>query len=66
MVRIGSFKGHPTIALLNAAEDRYPFTFGIAKAKKILENLEAIKKFVAEAEAAANKATLEAAFGKAA
>jgi hypothetical protein len=53
MVKIGEFKGHPTIALLNAPEDRYPFTFGLAKAKKILENLEAIKLFVAAAEAKA-------------
>ena len=56
MVKIGEFKGHPTIALLNAPEDRYPFIFGLAKAKKILENLEAIKKFVAEADATAKAA----------
>jgi hypothetical protein len=56
MVRIGSFKGHPTIALLTETEDRYPFTFGLAKARKILENLEAIKAFVAEAEATKAKA----------
>lgn len=56
MVRIGSFKGFPTIALMSSPEDRFPFTFGLAKAKKILENLEAIKKFVAEAEAAKEKA----------
>jgi hypothetical protein len=56
MVKIGEFKGFPTITLLNAPEDRYPFAFGLAKAKKILENLEAIKVFVAEAEAAKAKA----------
>lgn len=51
MVKIGSFKGFPTISLMNGANDKYPFTFGLAKAKRILENIAAIEKFVAENEA---------------
>lgn len=51
MVKIGSFKGFPTISLLNTPSDKYPFTFGLAKAKRILENIEAIEKFVEENEA---------------
>lgn len=41
---IGSYKGNPTITL--GPEGRYPFTFGLWKAKLILENIEAIKAFV--------------------
>lgn len=43
-VKIGSFKGHATISL--NPESRFPFTFGVEKAKLILENLDAIKAFV--------------------
>ena len=32
------------------ADDKYPFSFGMSKAKLILENIEEIKKFVAENE----------------
>ena len=47
---IGSWKGSPTVSL---AKDesmlaRYPFTFGLAKAKLIVEHFEEIKKFVEE------------------
>lgn len=44
-VKIGEYKGHPTITLLS--EDK-EFSFGKAKAKLILENIEAIHKFVEE------------------
>lgn len=40
------FKGNPMIVLKNDEEDKYPFQFGVKKAKLILENIEAIKSFV--------------------
>jgi len=36
---------HPTLELRKAPDEKYPFTFGVAKAKLILENLEAVKAF---------------------
>jgi len=44
----GEFKGNPTITLKWVEEDKYGFTFGVAKAKLILKELEAIKQFVEE------------------
>jgi len=48
MVEKSEFKGKPIIILKRAEEDNYPFSFGVAKAKLILENIEEIKKFVEE------------------
>ena len=42
---MGEFKGNKVIILKRNEEDKYPFSFGKAKAKLIVENLEAIKKF---------------------
>ncbi len=42
---LGQYKGHPTIELEMAGEDR-GFTFGVKKARAILDNLEAIRGFV--------------------
>jgi hypothetical protein len=39
----------PTLSLQRTPEDRYPFTFGLAKAVLILENIDAIRQFVKEA-----------------
>jgi hypothetical protein len=46
MITTGSYKGNPTITL--ASESKWPFTFGVAKAKLVLANIEAIKAFVAK------------------
>ena len=48
MIKREEFQGKPVIKLMNDENYKYPFTFGLAKAKAILENLEEIKKFVAE------------------
>lgn len=45
-VRESVYKGHPTLSL--DADSKYPFTFGIAKAKLIVENIEAVRAFVAK------------------
>ena len=40
------YKGNPMIVLKNSEEDRFPFQFGVKKAKLVLEHVEDIKKFV--------------------
>ena len=42
------FKGNKVLVLRNQADDKYPFTFGLAKAKMILEAIDDIKAFVAK------------------
>jgi hypothetical protein len=48
MHEIGEFKGNKIITLKRDENDKYPFSFGKAKAKLIVENYEAIKIFVEE------------------
>ena len=47
-VEYDEFKGNKMIKLLSGDEDRYPFSFGKGKAKKIVENFDAIKAFAEE------------------
>ncbi|MDP2912916.1 MAG: hypothetical protein Q8N91_02795 [Candidatus Omnitrophota bacterium] len=46
MIERSDFKGKPVLIIRRTEDDKYPFAFGINKAKLILENLEEIKKFV--------------------
>jgi hypothetical protein len=46
IVEQSEFKGNPMIVIKNDENDRFPFSFGIGKAKKILAAIEEIKKFV--------------------
>jgi hypothetical protein len=48
MVEHSEYNGKPILVLRRSEDDKFPFSFGINKAKLILENLEEIKKFVAE------------------
>jgi len=48
MHELGEFKGNKVITLKRNESDKYPFSFGKAKAKLIIDNLEAIKRFVEE------------------
>ena len=48
IVERGEYKGKPLLILKRNEDDKYPFSFGLSKAKLILENLEAIKQFVEE------------------
>jgi len=48
VVEYGEFKGNKMIIMKRTAEDPFPFQFGKAKAKLIVENYEAIKKFAEE------------------
>lgn len=46
---IGEYKGSPVISLKRNKEDKFPFSFGVGKAKLILDHVESIKSFVASA-----------------
>ncbi len=46
MVEYGEYKGKPILILRRTEEDRYPFSFGLGKARLIIEHIEDIKKFV--------------------
>ena len=45
-IKISEFKGHPIVSLLKDEDDARPFTFGLTKARLIIENIDAIKEFV--------------------
>jgi len=46
VIERSEFKGKPVLILKRSEEDRYPFSFGLGKARLIVENFEEIKKFV--------------------
>lgn len=41
-----TFKGHKLLSLSRNEQDKFPFKFGVGKAKLIVDNFEAIKQFV--------------------
>ena len=48
LIEESEFKGNPTLVLKNDENDRFPFSFGLSKARKILDAYEDIKAFVAK------------------
>ncbi len=48
MIERSEYKGKPLIVIKRSEDDKYPFSFGVSKAKLILNNIEAIRKFVEE------------------
>jgi hypothetical protein len=48
MVEKSEYKGKKILILKRNEDDKYPFSFGLGKAKLIIENIEEIKKFVEE------------------
>jgi len=46
LVEYGEFKGRKTIVLKKTPDDPYPFSFGLAKARLIVDHYEAIEEFV--------------------
>lgn len=48
IVSEAEFKGNKMIVIKNDEQDQYPFQFGVKKAKLVLENIDAIKDFVAK------------------
>lgn len=49
------YKGQPVIILKRNDNDKYPFSFGLSKARLIIEYFEEIKKFVGEADTKEDK-----------
>ncbi len=52
VVEESEYKGNPMIVLRRSAEDRYPFQFGLSKAKLIVDAIEEIRAWVAKQEKA--------------
>ena len=48
LIERSEFKGRPMLVIKSGEDDKFPFSFGLTKAKKILESIEEIKKFVDE------------------
>ncbi len=46
VVEESEYKGSPVLILKVSEEDRFPFNFGLRKAKLILDHIEDIKRFV--------------------
>jgi hypothetical protein len=51
VVEESEYKGNPMIVLRRSPEDRYPFQFGLSKAKLVLDAVEEIKAWVTKQEA---------------
>jgi hypothetical protein len=50
IVERSEYKGKPILVLKRSEDEKFPFSFGLAKARMILESLEEIRKFVADNE----------------
>ena len=48
MIERSEYKGKPVLIMKRDENDKYPFAFGLNKARLILENIDEIKKFVEE------------------
>ncbi len=48
MHQIGDFKGNPTLTIKQRSDDKFGLTFGLSKAKLILDHLDAIRRFYEE------------------
>lgn len=48
IIERSEYKGRPMIVLKRSEDEKFPFSFGLNKAKMILESIDEIKKFVAE------------------
>ncbi len=48
IIERSEYKGKPLLVLKRSEDDKFPFSFGLAKARMILESIDAIKKFVEE------------------
>lgn len=45
IIEEGNYKGRATLSIKNKPDDKWPFTFGMAKARLIVENIDAIRAF---------------------
>ena len=55
IIEKGDYKGSPVLTLKKSEDDKYPFSFGYAKAKMMVENIEEIRTFVSECESKKEK-----------
>jgi len=46
LVEVSEYNGKPTITLKRSVNDRYPFSFGMQKAKLIIPAIDHIKAFI--------------------
>ena len=46
MVEITEYQGKKVIVLKRSEQDKFPMSFGLSKARLILDNIDEIKKFV--------------------
>ncbi len=46
MYKITEYKGNKIIVLSKDEDDKFPFSFGLSKAKLIVENIDSIKQFI--------------------
>jgi len=46
IVEESEYKGNPMLVIKKAEDDRFPFSFGVGKAKMMVDNIEDIKIFV--------------------
>jgi hypothetical protein len=60
VVTESEFKGNAMIVLKRSEDDRFPFQFGLSKAKLMLEAVEEIRAWVAKTEAKKPKAGVAA------
>jgi hypothetical protein len=51
VVSFDEYKGRAMMVIANGPDDRFPFKFGLKKAKLALEHIEDIKKWIKEQEA---------------
>jgi hypothetical protein len=48
MIEKTEYKGNPMLSLKSRDDDKFPFTFGLRKARLIMEHLEEIRLFIEE------------------
>jgi hypothetical protein len=46
MIEKGEYRGKPVLIIKRTKDDRFPFAFGLSKARLIIEHIDEIKKFV--------------------
>jgi len=51
IIEEGEYKGSPVLTIKKDELDKYPFSFGYAKAKMMIDNIDRIKEFVAKCDA---------------
>jgi len=49
------YKGHPMLVLKRSEDEKFPFSFGVGKAKMILDNLDEIRAFVKDCDEKGSK-----------